>query len=72
MMHLRAEARVMEERPQIIVPKGRPGLTYARAGNVLLPLRFARQMPEWLRAGPADGRRPAAHSGSPRTPPAVR
>jgi hypothetical protein len=33
-------------------PAGRPGAAYARAANLILPLRFARQLPEWARKGP--------------------
>ena len=35
--------------PEVVVPAGRPAIAYARTGNLLLPLRFARQMPEWTR-----------------------
>jgi len=38
-----------DETPEVIVPRGRAHLTYARAGNLLLPLRFAVKMPEWRR-----------------------
>jgi len=33
--------------PHVIAPTGHPERTYARAGNLLLPLRFARRMPSW-------------------------
>jgi hypothetical protein len=42
-------AVLTDERPVVIVPRGRPGMTYARSGNLLLPARFARRMPEWTR-----------------------
>ena len=42
--------------PRVIAPTGHPERTYARAGNLLLPLRFARRMPSW-----GDGA--AAHRG---------
>jgi hypothetical protein len=59
------------ETPEVIVPRGRTHLTYARAGNLILPLRFARKMPEWRRPGRAswaatDRRRVQARSGHPR------
>ena len=31
-------------------PRRRPEATYAAAGNVILPLRFAERMPSWRRA----------------------
>jgi hypothetical protein len=34
-------------------PAGRPEAAYARSANLILPLRFAREMPEWARERPA-------------------
>jgi len=33
--------------PRAIAPNGHPERTYARAGNLLLPLRFARRISGW-------------------------
>jgi hypothetical protein len=41
--------------PLVRALRRRPGTTYARAGNVILPLRFAERMPGW-RTLPAHGR----------------
>ncbi len=46
------DAPVPDERPVVVVPRGRPGSAYARSGNLLLPVRFARRMPEWNRPVP--------------------
>jgi hypothetical protein len=35
------------ERPVVWTPARRPDATYARSTNVILPLRFARRMPQW-------------------------
>jgi hypothetical protein len=40
------------EPPVVRAPAARPGATYARSGNLFLPLRFARQLPEWARERP--------------------
>ena len=49
-------ASVNDNAPRVEPPVGpplvralrrRPGMTYARAGNVILPLRFAERMPGW-------------------------
>jgi hypothetical protein len=37
------------ERPIVRTPAGRPEATYATSENVILPLRFARCMPQWRR-----------------------
>ncbi|HXI60631.1 MAG TPA: hypothetical protein VNO55_31435 [Polyangia bacterium] len=42
---------LVQETPEVIVPRGRAHLTYARAGNLILPLRFALKMTEWRRPG---------------------
>ena len=36
--------------PVVRAPRRRPEATYAAAGNVILPLRFAERMPGWGRA----------------------
>ena len=36
-----------DEPPRVIAPDGHPERIYARAGNLLLPLRFARRMSSW-------------------------
>jgi len=36
--------------PVVRAPRRRPDATYAAAGNVILPLRFAARMPSWRRA----------------------
>jgi len=36
--------------PVVRAPRRRPEATYAAAGNVILPLRFAERMPGWRRA----------------------
>jgi hypothetical protein len=62
----------LQETPQVIVPRGRDHLTYARAGNLILPLRFALKMPEWRRRPgraswvPSNRRRVQARSPHPR------
>jgi hypothetical protein len=33
--------------PLVRALRRRPGMTYARAGNVILPLAFAERMPGW-------------------------
>lgn len=38
---------VIDERPAVRVPVGRPEQAYAHQGNLILPLRFARLMPGW-------------------------
>ena len=39
--------------PLVRALRRRPGMTYARAGNVILPLAFAERMPGWrARAAP--------------------
>jgi hypothetical protein len=40
------------EPPVVRTPAGRPEAAYARSANLILPLRFARQLPEWARRGP--------------------
>jgi hypothetical protein len=35
--------------PVVRAPRRRPEATYAAAGNVILPLRFAERMPGWRR-----------------------
>jgi hypothetical protein len=35
--------------PVVRAPRRRPEATYAAAGNVILPLRFAERMPGWHR-----------------------
>jgi len=40
-------ARAEGVRPLVRALRRRPGTTYARAGNVILPLRFAERMPGW-------------------------
>jgi hypothetical protein len=35
------------EPPSVHRPPGRPEIAYARSANVILPLRFARRLPEW-------------------------
>jgi hypothetical protein len=39
------------EAPVVHRPAGRPEAAYARSDNLILPLRFARQLPEWARNG---------------------
>ena len=34
-------------KPVVRVPRGRADATYARSGNVILPLSFAQRMPGW-------------------------
>ncbi|HLK91377.1 MAG TPA: hypothetical protein VKZ18_15875 [Polyangia bacterium] len=36
--------------PVVRAPRRRPEATYAAAGNVILPLRFAERMPGWRRS----------------------
>ncbi len=38
-------------KPVVRVPRRRAGATYARSGNVILPLSFAQRMPGWREAG---------------------
>jgi hypothetical protein len=38
------------ERPIVRVLRRRPRATYARSGNVILPLQFAERMPGWSSA----------------------
>ena len=40
------------EPPVVRRPAGRPGAAYARSENLILPLRFARLLPEWARERP--------------------
>ena len=40
--------------PVVTVPEGRPELTYAGSGNLLLPLRFARRLTGWQPAAPVE------------------
>jgi hypothetical protein len=40
------------EPPVIHRPAGRPEAAYARTQNLILPLRFARLLPEWARQRP--------------------
>ena len=40
-------AGIEEERPLVTIPADRPDDAYARRGNLILPLRFARLMPAW-------------------------
>jgi hypothetical protein len=40
------------EPPVVRAPAGRPDAAYARSANLILPLRFARQLPEWARQRP--------------------
>jgi hypothetical protein len=40
------------EPPVVRTPAGRPEAAYARSENLILPLRFARQLPEWARRKP--------------------
>ena len=35
--------------PVVRRPRGRPDAAYARSENLILPLRFARRLPEWAR-----------------------
>jgi hypothetical protein len=35
-------------RPVVRILRRRPNATYARSGNVILPLRFAQRMAGWL------------------------
>jgi hypothetical protein len=42
--------------PVVRVPKSRPEAAYAYSENLILPLRFARRLPEWAR--PRDQLRP--------------
>jgi hypothetical protein len=46
-----------DEPPRVFAPDGHPERTYARAGNLLLPLRFARRMPAWRDRHHAPGER---------------
>ena len=40
----------IQEAPVVVmIPKGRPEHTYARFGNLLLPMRFAQRMEGWTR-----------------------
>jgi hypothetical protein len=41
------------EPPVVRRPAGRPEAAYARSANLILPLRFARQMPGWAQDRPA-------------------
>jgi hypothetical protein len=41
------------EPPVVHTPARRPEAAYARSANLLLPLRFARRMPEWALDRPA-------------------
>jgi hypothetical protein len=47
------------ERPIVRTPARRPDATYAHAANVILPLRFARRMPEWRSAERSKAPRPS-------------
>jgi hypothetical protein len=38
-------------RPVVRAPRRRADATYARSGNVILPLAFAQRMPGWHRMG---------------------
>ena len=38
--------------PVVRRPRGRPDAAYARSENLILPLRFARRLPEWARDRP--------------------
>jgi hypothetical protein len=40
------------EPPVVHTPPRRPDAAYARSANLILPLRFARHMPEWARDRP--------------------
>jgi hypothetical protein len=40
------------ELPVVRVPPRRPEAAYARSQNLILPLRFARHLPEWSRERP--------------------
>jgi hypothetical protein len=40
------------EPPVVCRPAGRPEIAYARSQNLILPLRFARRLPEWARDRP--------------------
>ena len=40
------------EAPVVRTPAGRPQSAYARSENLILPLRFARSLPEWARLRP--------------------
>jgi hypothetical protein len=42
-------ATAEEDRPVVTIPEDLPDRAYARQGNLLLPLRFARLMPGWGR-----------------------
>jgi hypothetical protein len=44
-------ATAEEDRPVVTIPADRPDHAYARSGNLLLPLRFARLMAGWVRDG---------------------
>jgi hypothetical protein len=39
------------EAPVVRTPASRPEAAYARSANLILPLRFARQLPDWARKG---------------------
>jgi hypothetical protein len=40
------------EPPVVRRPAGRPEAAYAKSANLILPLRFARLLPEWARDRP--------------------
>jgi hypothetical protein len=40
--------------PVVRRPRGRPDAAYARSENLILPLRFARRLPEWARERGGD------------------
>jgi hypothetical protein len=40
-------AGAADQRPVVVIPPRRPDRTYARRGNLILPLRFARRMAGW-------------------------
>ena len=52
-------AGIGEERPAVMIPEDRPDQAYARRGNLILPLRFARLMPDWA----SDEPRSTPHLG---------
>jgi hypothetical protein len=47
-------AVVAPGKPEVSVPGGRAEATYACAGNLILPLRFARRFPGWQSSPPSQ------------------
>jgi len=63
-----ANDNALPERPEVRIPAGRPEHTYARFGNLLLPLRFAQRMEGWTRPETRRPPRRAAPRSTPKPP----